>query len=227
MINEHLKQELRYSSNMYCLPKDHVEYLKKLKEIGKVEPKVIYDIGSSLLHWTNEAEKIWSDSKIYLFDATDSLDFLYKERGFEYNIGVLSDNDHENVLFYQNDEFPGGNSYYKEDSYFTDIYYGKNNERIYKKNTLDKIVESKNFKYPDLIKIDVQGCELDVLKGATNVLKYCTHLIIELQHLQYNTGAPLSTESIPFIESLGFELITPLFCNNGPDGDYHFIKNKL
>ena len=86
------------------------------------------------------------------------------------------------------------------------------------------VVKNKNFKSPDLIKIDVQGCEVDILKGMTETLKTCKHLIVELQHSQYNVGAPLNVESISFIESLGFELVTGLFTNNGPDGDYHFIK---
>ena len=65
----------------------------------------------------------------------------------------------------------------------------------------------------------------------TNTLKTVKHLIVELQHVEYNIGAKQVEESIPFIESLGFELVSTgtdkkYFYNNGVDADYHFIKLK-
>jgi len=209
---------------MSPIPESHILYLKKLKEEFNFEPEVIYDIGACVLHWTNESLKIWPNSTYYLFEGMDSVGFLYDEIGFEYHLGVLSDVDNKELIFYQSNESPGGNSYYKEDSWATELHYGKDSERIVKTITVDTVVKEKKFKLPDLVKIDVQGCEVDILKGMTETLKTCKHLIVELQHSQYNIGAPLNVESISFIESLGFELVTGLFTNNGPDGDYHFMK---
>ena len=89
---------------------------------------------------------------------------------------------------------------------------------------MSTVVKEHNFPYPDLVKIDVQGCEKDIIKGGIDIIKHAKHLIIELQHVEYNLGAPKCFETIPYIESLGFKLVTPLFCNNGPDGDYHFVN---
>jgi FkbM family methyltransferase len=222
-MNE-IQNNLKNLSNMPVMPNSHILYLKKIKEEYNFEPKVIYDIGSCVLHWTKESLKIWPDSTYYLFEGMDSVGFLYDEIGFEYHLGVLSDVDNKELTFYQSDVSPGGNSYYKENSWATELYYGKNSERIVKTITVDTVVKNKKFKSPDLIKIDVQGCEVDILKGMKETLKTCKHLIVELQHSQYNVGAPLNVESISFIESLGFELVTGLFTNNGPDGDYHFMK---
>jgi FkbM family methyltransferase len=219
-----IENKLRSLSNMVVIPSSHSLYLKKIKEEYNFEPEVIYDIGSCVLHWTKEASKIWENSTFYLFDGMDSVGFLYDESGYEYHLGVLSDIDNKELIFYQSNESPGGNSYYKEDSWATEIYYGENSERKVITTTVDTVVKHKKFKLPDLIKIDVQGCEVDILKGMSETLKTCKHLIVELQHSQYNIGAPLNVESISFIESLGFELVTGLFTNNGPDGDYHFIK---
>ncbi len=224
---EQTNDTLRRISNMDVMPKSHVAYLEKIKKKYNFEPKVIYDIGSCVLHWTKESIKIWPQSKYYLFDGMDSVGFLYDEMGLEYHLGVLSDVDNKELIFYQSNESPGGNSYYKECSWATDLYYGKSSERVVKTITVDTVVKNKNFRLPDLVKIDVQGCEVDILKGMTNSIQNCSHLIVELQHSQYNTGAPLNEESISFIESLGFVLITPLFTNNGPDGDYHFMNKKF
>jgi hypothetical protein len=77
------------------------------------------------------------------------------------------------------------------------------------------------------VKIDVQGAELDILKGMSHTLQNVKHLIVELQHVEYNVGAKQVQESIPLIQSLGFELVSSphvYFCGNGPDADYHFIR---
>ena len=75
--------------------------------------------------------------------------------------------------------------------------------------------------------MDVQGAELDVLKGSKNALKHCKDLILELQVVEYNKGAPLKDEVITYVEQLGFKLISGPFCDNGPDGDYHFSSSHI
>lgn len=226
-MTDEIKNQLKGLSNMDSLPNSHVMYLNKIKNEYNFYPEVIYDIGSCVLHWSKKSLEIWPNSKYYLFDGMDTVGFLYDELGLEYHLGVLSDVDGKEIVFYQSDYSPGGNSYYKEESWATEIYYGKDSERRVITETVDSVVEKRNFRLPDLVKIDVQGCEIDILKGMKKTLENCNHLIVELQHSQYNVGAPLKDESIRIIESMGFKLITELFSNNGPDGDYHFINNKF
>ncbi len=140
------KNKLKSLSNMSVMPESHISYLKKLKKEYNFEPEVIYDIGACVLHWTKESLKIWPNSTYYLFDGMDSVGFLYDEIGFEYHLGVLSDVDDKEIIFYQSNESPGGNSYYKEYSWATELYYGKNSERIVKTITVDTVVKNKNFK---------------------------------------------------------------------------------
>ena len=45
-----------------------------------------------------------------------------------------------------------------------------------------------------------------------------------MQNKVYNEGAPLVDETLPFIEKLGFNCTAPLFCDNGPGGDYGFVR---
>lgn len=204
------------------LPKDHVEFLKKMKFEFKFEPKVIYDIGSCVLHWTMEAEVIWPDSEIYLFDAFSPVEALYKRNNYKYNIGVLSDEDNKTVNFYQNDFMFGGNSYYRERPYPT--VFPKENYIAKVTQKLDTVVGNNGFEYPDLVKIDVQGAELDILRGSEKCLKNCEYLIVELQDTHYNEGAPLAPITIEYLESVGFKCIAEKFSDNGPDADYCFKK---
>jgi beta-1,4-mannosyl-glycoprotein beta-1,4-N-acetylglucosaminyltransferase len=212
--------------NNYTIPQNHISYLKKLKYNFK--PKIIYDIGANVLNWTKEAKNIWNDAEIIVFDAIKSAEFLYNEHNYKYHIGVLSDADDKIVKFYENSEHPAGNSYYKE------VGHEKSNE-LYPENkfteqlstTLARVVKNNIFSLPDLIKFDVQGCELDIIKGSIDIVNHARYLIVELQTMEYNKGAPLADETIKFLEDNNWELLTKTpFCDNGPDGDYCFKNNR-
>jgi FkbM family methyltransferase len=204
------------------LPKNHINFLEKMNVEFKFKPRVCYDIGAAVLHWTRHAERIWPETKVILFDAFEPSEILYKTH--QYNMGVLSDKDDDEIKFYQNDFYIGGNSYYKEynDNIFPDLGY-----IVKKTKTLDTVVKDKGFPLPDLIKIDVQGAELDILKGASNVLAHCKYLIVELQDVNYNKGAPLAPVTIKYLEDNGWKLIASKFSDNGPDADYCFINLKV
>jgi len=223
-VEDNLKIHLKELSTKDYLPESHIQYLKELKQNG-FEPKVIYDIGSCVLHWTKEAKKLWPDATYILFDAFYEAEFLYE--GYDYHIGVLSDNDNNVVKFYQNEYLPAGNSYYREIGCENGKYFPEDKyiEKITKR--LDTIVREKGYPLPDFVKIDVQGSEVDIIKGGIQTLKNASRLIVELQHTEYNLGALMCNDSLPIIENLlDFKCISPLFTNNGCDGDYGFINNK-
>ena len=220
-----IKQFLRDLRDPYPFPPAHIEYLNKLKNEG-LEPKVIYDVGACVLHWTDRVKTIWPESEVIAFEAADVHEFLYQEAGVKYHIGVLSNESGKEVDFYQNDEAPGGNSYYRENAEIqpaaAHLYADKYLKKL-RTITLDAIVNLKQFPPPDLIKMDVQGAELDVLKGAQETIKTAKHIILELQIVEYNKGAPLKDTVIAYMDSIGYDCLG-LFSNNGPDGDYHFVR---
>lgn len=222
---EHIRNHLTALSTEDHMPSAHFNYLKKLKDSG-FEPKVIYDIGSCVLHWTNGAKRLWPNATYYLFDAFESAEFLYVRDGYDYHMGVLSDEDGKVVKWHQNDIQPGGNSYYRE------VGCGPISGQLFPENgyvekitrTLDSVVKERGFPKPDLLKMDVQGAEKDILSGAKDTLSSVRHLIVEMQHVDYNLGAPKVDETLPFIESLGFECVAPRFCGNADiDADYGFV----
>ena len=220
-----IQKYLRYISTFKFREED-VRYFNTMKK-KNIQPKVIYDIGCATGMWTREVRNVWPEAEIVMFDAMEELEFLMKETGNKYHIDVLSDKSNKEVDFYKNVWAGAGNSYYKEighrdsESLFTEDHKQK---RITK--SLDDIVAWRNFPAPDLIKIDVQGAELDVLKGASKALETCEHLLIEMQHKNYNQGAPLKPEVSKYIiESLGFDLEHSLSPSES-DGDYHFVKKQ-
>jgi len=197
------------------LPKEHADYLKSMN----VSPAVVYDIGACVLHWTRKAKEAWPGAQYYLFDATSSTIPFHESSGHPWYNGVLTDADNKLVEFYENLDHPGGNSYYKENT----SAYSDKHKQLKLGYTLDTIVQRNYWPFPDLIKMDVQGAELDILKGASNCLATCKDIILEAQHVDYNLGAPKIEEITKYLESCGFKLVSN-FTKGDVDGDYHFTK---
>lgn len=212
---------------MDLLPKQHYNFLEFLKKEKGFEPKVIYDIGACVLHWTDRAKKLWPNSYYIAFEAMKEVEPIYQKEGIGYCLGILSDQVKE-VDFYENIEHPGGNSYYKENielSPRAEELFPESSIKKINTITLDYALEYFNFPIPDLIKMDVQGAELDVLKGGAKTIKKCNNIILELQHVDYNSGAAKKDEVIDYMNSLGFKTDGMFCCSSlGVDGDYYFYR---
>ena len=120
--------------------------------------------------------------------------------------------------------FYGGNSYYRENTQF----FPYHQYVIKETRSLDSLVAEKNYPFPDLIKIDSQGSELDIIRGATKCLQNASVLIIEIQNegIDYNIGCPKQREIFEYLSSIGFMCFAPKFSTNPADADYAFINKK-
>lgn len=213
---------------MDLMPEAHVQFLHDLKSQG-VEPGVIYDIGACVLHWYTQAVKVWPQAEFHVLEAMSTAEFLYKEHDLPYHLGVISNSDRRTVTFWQNDWNPGGNSYYRENAQFSpqvDVLYTQNHKRHMQARSLDSVIWEKQWPWPDLIKMDVQGGEWDILQGMPHTLVHVNHLILELQQVEYNQGAPLADQVIDWLACQGFECVAPKFCDAGPDADYYFRRTS-
>ena len=83
---------------------------------------------------------------------------------------------------------------------------------------------------PTLLKLDVQGFELEAFKGAIETLKTVEVLVIETSLLQYNEGSPLLGEVLITLDCLGFQVLEVLgLQRTGPQQvliqvDFAFVK---
>jgi FkbM family methyltransferase len=72
--------------------------------------------------------------------------------------------------------------------------------------TLDDLVQDKGYLRPALVKIDVQGAEMLVLKGATNILKNAgPALFIELHEEGLSKFGTSVSEIIKYLSEFGYE----------------------
>ena len=132
-------------------------------------------IGAFKGQWSNLlSQTSLKNKKFYLFEANEDNEEFLKRYNFNYFIKVLSDKEKE-VEFYGHSAT--GDSYFLEQ---TSVY--KNDKKVKIKNatTLDKVIEKEKIPFPNFIKIDTQGSELDILKGAKEGISNCSFFLTSL-----------------------------------------------
>jgi hypothetical protein len=78
---------------------------------------------------------------------------------------------------------------------------------------LDQVVREHGWPRPDLMKLDVQGAELDVLAGGTECLNHCRLVIIETSIRRYNLGGPLIDDSVEKMKGYGVRVFDVMECH--------------
>lgn len=75
---------------------------------------------------------------------------------------------------------------------------------------MDDLLTNIPFMSPVLLKLDVQGFEKEVLKGALHSLRQIDYLLFETSFVQMYDGEPLFDEMHHFVKELGFDFIAPV-----------------
>jgi len=71
---------------------------------------------------------------------------------------------------------------------------------------LDVLLDDELLARPVLLKVDVQGAELEVLRGATGILDRVDGILLESSFAELYAGQPRADEIIRFVHEAGFYL---------------------
>lgn len=206
---------------------DLINSLINLRQIG-FNPISIIDIGAYHGEWTAMIKKIFPDSSILMIEAQESKEDILKDVSQQYSpnvfyeMALLSSEDEQQVRFV---EMETGSSVFEESSPYERDYTSK------KTVTLDTLLKTHpDFQGADFLKIDVQGYELEVLRGAKKLLEKVELVLMEVSLIPVNKGCPIMSEVISFMADHDFRVLD--FCsqsrmNNGFlwQTDLLFIKN--
>jgi FkbM family methyltransferase len=165
-----------------------------------VEIETVYDIGAHRGEWTNLARTALPDARFFLFEANPAHSDALRETGHAFFISVLS-SEPKTVEFYATGS--PGDSYFRE----TTKHYANVGPTSLRANTLDNLIIEHDLPYADLIKADVQGAELDVLRGGGEALNRAKLVLLECPILEYNESAPRSDEYFRFMDESGFTVL--------------------
>ncbi len=185
-----------------------------IKDLLNHKNPIVFDVGCFN---GNFSRKLYKDLKLkkinfYLFDANPNL----KIKEFKYFNEVFS-NKISYRKFNLNNFFPSSGSSLKKTikddklwNFSRKLIAMKFNQSFsiikVKTNTLDNFCKIKKIKRVDLLKIDVEGSELDVLRGAKKLLNSVK--IIQLEILQRKNKFTLEKNKILiFLKKFNFRLI--------------------
>jgi len=184
--------------------------LKKIENY--FTPNSVLDIGANIGQFYNEIKNIFPNSYYYLIEGSENCDSALRTLNVDYSICLLSDSEKDVDFFIRKSE-PRctGNSIYREKTSF----YDDNQIIVEKKQTktLSNLLGEKIF---DLIKIDVQGSEIDIINGGLEIIKNAKAILMEVSLVEYNQGAPTRDFVYEYMNALGFEPVEIIGNINHP-----------
>ena len=95
--------------------------------------------------------------------------------------------------------------------------------------SLSSIIDHLLIEGTTLLKLDVQGFELEVLKGAEQVISRISHIYLEGSFIELYKEQPLIGDILGWLERFGFELRGVFNIDNGADmlpvqADFLFVR---
>jgi len=142
-------------------------------EKNKKEFKTIFDVGANIGEWTKLASGIMPEARIYSFEPSrNTFETLLKEDFSKqvglYNIGLGERNEIKDFFIHINNSTL--NSVFSRNIKEESSKQGARVEKV-KFETLDSFCIKNNINNISFLKIDTEGNELSVLKGAEQYIK--------------------------------------------------------
>lgn len=171
-------------------------------------PRTIVDIGANVGNWSREVSATFPSARFIMLDANVENDAALRKTatevgdGAESHIVLLGPEPRDSVPFYS---VGTGSSVLPELTNFA-----RTTSTLPMARLDDVIGRRPSVATPILMKLDVQGFELEVLKGGRNTLSRSEVVILETALLDYNAGAPHFSDVVRFMDDAGFNVFD--FC---------------
>lgn len=180
----------------------NVESSLVLMKRNGFSPKVVLDVGAYRGDWTRICKRIFPAARVLMIEPQEA-----RKSDLERVIAEFPDVKLACVLVGPGERASVG--FYEIDSASSVLPEAEKNESpsLYlPMKTLDSVVKGTPFEHPDFIKLDVQGYELEVLKGGEGVLTSAEAVLMEVNLIEINKGAPLFHEVVGFMAEKGFRV---------------------
>lgn len=157
------------------------------------------DIGAYQGGWTLDFLSIFPECKLLMIDAQSSKKeklklIVNKFHNVSFYEALISSKDGIKVNFLEN-----------ETASFASYNQIKNG-MVKETKTIDTILRATGFPPPDFIKLDIQGFELEALRGAKNALMTTEFCLMECTALNIGGEEPMLLEVLNFMDEQNFQL---------------------
>jgi FkbM family methyltransferase len=174
--------------------------LELLKRKGFV-PRYVLDIGSYVGTWTEMCKEIWPSAQVCMFEPQPQkrpgLERLAQSMpGIMLRTELLGDSSGREVAFHLAET---GSSTLELLTGPTDV-----GTIMLHTQTLSSVLAGTPFARPDLVKVDVQGAELQVLDGGQDVLQAAEVVMLEVSLIEEYRGSPLFADVVAYMAQKGF-----------------------
>jgi FkbM family methyltransferase len=182
--------------------------IRSLQERG-FQPRSIVDCGGFNGDWTRMVKGIFPDASVLIVEPQPDKEPFMKRLCADFSTSVkwinclLGPEPRDEVVFHQID---GGGSSVLEEA----TSYPRTRISL-RMRTLDEVLHTAGMRSADFLKLDVQGYEIEVLKGGLTALNKAQVVLLEMSFLEYNRSAPLFDEVVCFMKSKEFVVFD--ICN--------------
>jgi FkbM family methyltransferase len=169
--------------------------LERLAAIG-YRPSQIFDIGAYKGEFALECLRLWPNTKIACFEALEEkVEYLQKishlHNAIQVFPGLMGEERKEDVLFHETET---------ASSVLTEHFPQNFPTKAYPMTTVDEVVRNHfNGRSPSMLKLDVQGYELAILKGAEQTLAGVEVILAETNLLDIHRDVPLLGEVMSWL----------------------------
>ena len=204
--------------------------LHHARNVG-LSPATVIDVGAAYGEFTVECHRVFPDADYILVEPLEEYRPFLKALSSsvpsaQYVLAAASAEPGELVINVHPDLV--GSSVYLEDE--SSNVNGV--PRMVPVITLDSLANDRGAIPPFLLKIDVQGAELDVLSGGERLLRSADYVLLEASFFEFFTGGPQFHDVVTFMESRGFvaydicDLQYRPLDNALSQADIAFVKQK-
>ncbi len=207
--------------------------LRDLKERG-LKCTHIMDVGANTTSWSRMAKNHFPEAIFSLIEPQIEMEgrlqqFLEDFPGDNYYLtGAGSKKDTLVLTIW--DDYAGSSFLPNEDEKLKE----KGKQRAVEITTMDDIVKENSLEIPQLVKLDIQGFELEALRGASSFFGKTEVFILEVSLFGFGSGQkmPEFAEVIRFMEERGYVPYDfPGFLRRPYDGalgqcDVCFVQDK-
>jgi len=178
--------------------------------IKNLDVRIIIDVGSNKGQFILLCENFFDCEKIYSFEPIKELIekqkefFSYKKNIIFYNFALGEKPEKKNFFLTKRED---SSSFLKVNQDINNKDYLVKNEIEVNIHCLDNIINDKDLFSTTLVKIDVQGYELQVLKGSLRILKKIKYILIEVSENEIYKNQALSNEIINFLKQKNFSIL--------------------